>query len=268
MDLTTNRGSLVEACSNEKKGKKMKTAIAAATCVLMASAASAQDMDWKYALTAYLWTTKTGVSAETPTGETVEAELSFSDALKDLDFAFMGAFEARKGKWAFLFDGIYTKISGSATAEAGAGGPSVNGALALRQKLFSGALAYRLPAEAVALDLLAGLRYNHLDANLTLSSGPAALATGVGTGWTDPFVGLRLRLPLNRQWTLTGYGDVGGFDPGSDLSWQASIGLRYAISGQFTADFGYRILKSEYETGGFLYDMRNDGLYAGVGIGF
>ena len=117
-------------------------------------------------------------------------------------------------------------------------------------------------------DLLAGLRYNHFDANLTLSSGPAALATGVGTGWTDPFVGLRLRFPLNRQWTLTGYGDVGGFDPGSDLSWQASIGLRYAISGQFTADFGYRILKSEYETGGFLYDMRNDGLYAGVGIGF
>ena len=80
------------------KEKSMKTAIATAACVLLATAASAQDTDWQYSLTTYLWTTKTGVSAETPTGETVDAELSFSDALKDLEFAFMGAFEARKGK--------------------------------------------------------------------------------------------------------------------------------------------------------------------------
>jgi hypothetical protein len=63
------------------------------------------------ALTTYLWTTKTGVSAETPTGETVEAELSFSDALKDLDFAFMGAFEARKGKLSLFTDAMYFKLS-------------------------------------------------------------------------------------------------------------------------------------------------------------
>ena len=241
---------------------------ASATAFAGTDVAAADAPAWQFELTPYLWATRLNGEVKVGRLPTAQVDMSFPDILSDLDFGFMTAFEARKGKWAFLFDGIYTKISGSATAEAGAGGPSVNGALALRQKLFSGALAYRLPAEAVALDLLAGLRYNHLDANLTLSSGPVALATGVGTGWTDPFVGLRLRFPLNRQWTLTGYGDVGGFDPGSDLSWQASIGLRYAISGQFTADFGYRILKSEYETGGFLYDMRNDGLYAGVGIGF
>ena len=78
----------------------MKTAIATAACVLLASAASAEDLDWKYRLTTYIWLTNTGVSAETPSGETVDAELSFSDALKDLDFAFSAIFEARRASGA------------------------------------------------------------------------------------------------------------------------------------------------------------------------
>lgn len=229
--------------------------------------AADDDQRWQFELTPYLWATRLNGDVKVGRLPAAHVDMSFADILSDLDFGFMTAFEARKGKWGFLFDGIYSKTSGSASADSG-GGPSVGGALALRQTLLSGALAYRLPAESVALDVLAGLRYNHIDADVKLSSDAEALSTSAGTEWIDPFVGLRLRIPLDRGWMLTGYGDAGGFNAGSDLSWQASIGLRYAISRQVTAELGYRVMNSDYATDGFLYDMRNDGLYAGVGIGF
>lgn len=239
----------------------------ATTSFAGACLAAADDQKWQFELTPYLWATRLNGDVKVGRLPAAHVDMSFADILSDLDFGFMTAFEARKGKWGFLFDGIYTKTSGSASADTG-GGPSVGAALALRQTLLSGALAYRLPADSVALDVLAGLRYNHIDADVTLRSDTEALSTGASTEWIDPFVGLRLRIPLDRGWTLTGHGDAGGFNVGSDLSWQASIGLRYVISRQITAEFGYRVMNSDYATGGFLYDMRNDGLYAGVGIGF
>lgn len=96
----------------------MKTAVVANVFALVAPAASAED--WRYSLTTYLWTTKTGISAEAPTGGAVEGELSFIDALKDLDFAFMGAFEARRGKLSLFSDAMYFKLSPTNTLPGGA----------------------------------------------------------------------------------------------------------------------------------------------------
>lgn len=55
---------------------------------------------------------------------------------------------------------------------------------------------------------------------------------------------------------------------GSDLTWQGLAGLRYASSDTVTPTFGYRTMTVDYDDGGFRYDVRNDGLYARVGIRF
>jgi opacity protein-like surface antigen len=65
-----------------------------------------------------------------------------------------------------------------------------------------------------------------------------------------------------------GHADYGGFGVGSDSSWQLQAGVDYRISDAFSARFGYRILKVDYDDNGFRYDIKNDGLYADVGIRF
>ena len=59
--------------------------------------AQAQAQEWNYSGSIYLFT------AETTTGVGDQsATLSFSDALDNLNMAFMGAFEANNGQWDLL----------------------------------------------------------------------------------------------------------------------------------------------------------------------
>lgn len=73
-------------------------ACGAALSASMATAASAQQSDWSYEATIYLFMPETETSLGTPMG-TLDGTLSFSDALENLDFAFMGAFSATNGRW-------------------------------------------------------------------------------------------------------------------------------------------------------------------------
>ena len=79
---------------------------------LSALPAVAQESRWTYDLSLNLWFSNTAVSTDTPFG-TVDAELSFSDAIQDLDFAFMGTAEARNGPWAVIMDMLYFNAEGN-----------------------------------------------------------------------------------------------------------------------------------------------------------
>ena len=85
-----------------------KAALAVAFWASMISASWAQLSDWSYSATIYLFTPDTEVSQETALG-TVDGTLSFSDALKNLDLAFMGTFTATNGRWSLLADYNYTR---------------------------------------------------------------------------------------------------------------------------------------------------------------
>jgi hypothetical protein len=63
---------------------------------------------------------QTGARAQTPRGDTVDAELRLSDALRDRDFAFMGNVEPRKGKLSLLTQTpLSEKVSASVLADQG-----------------------------------------------------------------------------------------------------------------------------------------------------
>jgi opacity protein-like surface antigen len=64
------------------------------------------------------------------------------------------------------------------------------------------------------------------------------------------------------------YGDIGGFSAGSDFTWQVALGAAYDFSKTISGKFGYRYLSVDYDKGGFLYDMKTQGVYLGLGIRF
>jgi opacity protein-like surface antigen len=244
----------------------MKTALVAAACVCMASAASAQDSDWKYSATAYLWTTKTGVTAETPTGETVEAELSFSDALQDLDFAFMGAFEARKGKLSLFTDGMYFKLSPTNTTP----GPVADEVtIRTQMTVISGYAAYRVFEDpTMAVDLAGGFRWAKLDSDVTTAGGaPGDAAFSNDDDWIDPVIGIRLSTQLSEKVSATLFTDYGGFSSDSD-TWQAALSVGYALNEHWTLRGGYRYMEFNREIDGRDFSMDQSGLLFGATYNF
>jgi opacity protein-like surface antigen len=265
VSLRQQGGPIAECRWHRKKGERlMKTAMVATVCAVMASAASAGDMDWKYSLTAYLWTTKTGVSAETPTGETVEAELSFSDALQDLDFAFMGAFEARKGKLSLFTDGMYFKLSPTNDTP----GP-ITDSVTVRSQMtvISGYAAYRVYDDpSVAVDLAGGFRWASLDSDVK-TTGPLTTEFNSSDDWIDPVIGVRLSTQLSEKVSAALFVDYGGFSSESS-TWQTAISVGYALNESWTLRGGYRYMEFDREIDGRDFSLDQSGLLLGATYSF
>jgi opacity protein-like surface antigen len=231
-----------------------------------AQAAVAEGTDWQYSLTGYLWTTKTGVTAETPSGETIDAELSFSDALKDLDFAFMGNFEARKGKWSLFTDGMYFKLS---PVNDTPGPLSDEITVRTQMTVISSYAAYRIYEDpSFGVDLAGGLRWANVDNDISLSGG---LLDGddfsTSDDWIEPVIGVRLSALLSEKVSANFFVDYGGFD-GANSTWQAAVTMGYALNERWTLRGGYRYMEFDREIDGRDFTLDQSGLILGATYNF
>lgn len=257
--------------------------ISAALCVGAVGPVAAQTGGdgWQFEFTPYFWAL--GMEGDVQIGQTptIGVDASFTDILDVLDFALMGALEARNDRWGILLDGVYGKLSDSATATRTGSGPvgeslTVGADATLELKILAAALAYRVSDGATMVDAIGGLRYTKVDVDAKVD---ASLFGPVGPGdqrvvprkgsqsWTDPYIGVRLLHPVSDRWTLMGYLDAGGFDVGSKSTFQAIAGANYDFSKTMVGKFGFRYLTVDYDDGA-LYDMDITGLYVGVGFRF
>lgn len=232
---------------------------------------------WQFSLTPYLWLPSVDgtLKYNLPPGSgspTVEVD---SETLLDaLDFGFMLAGEARRGRWSVFADYIYLKLFASKSAvrsvDFNVGAPAINPSsttanlgteATLKGSVLTLAGGYSLTDNPdFQLDAIAGLRYFHVTA--TTSWQLTAAVNGPGPGQTfaaagsisetedlwDAIVGVRGRAKLGDRWFLPYYLDVG--TGSSDLTWQALAGLSYGFKwGELT--FAYRHL---------VYDQKDDKL--------
>jgi opacity protein-like surface antigen len=232
---------------------------------------------WQFELTPYLWAA--GLKGATQVGALprTSVDVGFDDILDNLDFAAMGSFEARKGRWGLLFDAMYIKLSASGEATRTGSGPigatlTATADLDVEQTLLTAAVAYRFTSGPTEIDALGGLRYTKVAVDGDIGASLFGLAGTVTRSgdkdWVDPIVGVRARHRVADRWWINGYADVGGFGVGSDLTWQAIAGVEYEISKTWSAKGGYRVLKVDYDRGGTVYDMKTSGIYLGLGIRF
>ena len=268
------------ACARSRRIRSQAALALVIACIaapVAAQSAGAGSDQWQFEFTPYLWASAMKGSVEAGPLPHVSVDMSFSDIFDMLDFGAMGAFEARKGRFGILADLIYMKVSAGATASRSAPGPAgatatASAELEIEQTMLAGALAYRVSNGPTAIDLIGGVRYNKIDATADIAGSFFAVSGSQSRSgdkdWIDPYIGIRVLHPLNERWTLTGYLDYGGFGVGSDSTWQASAGAEYAFSKTVSVKFGYREMQIDYDSGGFVYDMRNKGAYLGVGIKF
>lgn len=212
-------------------------------------------------------------------GVTADVDMSFSDIWDKLNAGFMAAFEARKGPWIFLFDGLYFRLEDEETRswQGPYGFVSITGEVeaTMTQQLYQLSAGYRLIDERTKLDLVGAMRYTHLDLDLDLvvtTSGnlfPGGTRKMSGSkDWWDPVIGMRLITPFSQKWSFIGYADLGGFGVGSDFTFQAIAGLKWQVSKVVSAKLGYRYLYQDFEKDNFVWDMTAQGPIIGVGFNF
>ena len=244
-------------------------ATAASTAIAAAGAAHAQDDEWTFRFTPYLWATS--VSGDVEAGDaSASFETSFSDIVDALEFGALGTFEGNYGPYGFLTDTIYLSLSKDANTP--------RGILFERAEadfssfIFSGYGGYRFAlAEGVDLQLLAGARVFAMEVDTRLVSALPAIAdrsSHASETWVNPVVGARLSAFATDELFGGISADVGGWE-GGDMTWQATALVGYRFDDTWDVRAGYRYMAVEHEfDGGTALDAAFQGPIIGVGISF
>lgn len=184
----------------------------------------------------------------------IPVDIGFTDILENLDISFMGAFEARRGKWGFMADVVYAEISADGALFAGLAPFEFT----QQQLLTNLILSYSVvDSNPVKFDVYAGTRINSID--VEINSPRPRLNRSRDESWVDPIVGARLQVELGGAFFIRAVGDIGGFDVASDLTWQAMAGFGYRVSENGSLLLGYRSIGTDYSDGGFSYDVTASG---------
>ena len=262
----------------------VRTLAAVSLCfaaMLASAASSAQANDeWKFQAAVYVYLPSIdGTTTFSGSGGGSDAGVDASKFLENLNFAFMGSFEADKGPWGAFADVIYIDIGDS---ESPARNFSIGGTLpvgvnasvhyGLNGWLWTLAGSRSLVSTPThELNLVGGARLLDIDQTIdwTLGGnvGSVALPDRAGSRTTgvsnwDAIVGLKGRAMFGegQHWFVPYYVDIG--TGASSLTWQAMAGIAYR--------FGWGDMTLAYRH--LFYDQADDELlqdfaFSGFAIG-
>ncbi len=211
----------------------------AAACTVAASPVIAQDAPWQFSVTPYLWVAGIKGTTTAPASG-VTFNQGFSDILKNLSgIPIMAAGEIRKGRAGFAFDMIWLKISSDIDTR------NIlfnDGKARLSQFQFTGIGLYRVVEETGGkIDVGGGFRLWSVSSKASLNAGLLpAISTSIDKTFADPILAARFEFRLGQRWSLTAYGDVGGFGISSDLTWQVLGTLNYRAADWADVRLGWR----------------------------
>jgi hypothetical protein len=216
----------------------------------------AEASPWEFRMALYGWAE--GLDGDIGVlGRTAAVDVDFSDILKDLDMGFMGTFAVTRGRWSFVADLIYADISADDSTR--------DLSIDFKEQQFLGNLTINyeaLKTDSLTLILYAGARVNWLDVSLELDSSRTPYRDfneSASKSWADPIIGTRFAANLSKKFFFMASGDIGGFGVSSDLTWQAMAGFGFRVSKNGSILLGYRAIGTDYESGGFTYDVTGHG---------
>jgi hypothetical protein len=196
--------------------------------------------------------------------QTAIVDARFPDIFRNLDFAMMGTFEARKGNWLILTDAMYMSLSGKRVTPS----PFFSDIdVEVKETIIDPEIGYRVvKRERGTIDLLAGVRIWHVKPHLTFQPRILPLVdVEESKNWADPVVGVRGTANLSPRVFVTGKFDVGGFGVGSDFTGQAFGGAGFQVKPRIALIGGYRYLRTDYVGDeGFIFKTAMNGILLGA----
>lgn len=236
---------------------------------LSADIAAPEPSDgWTFSAAAYLW--GAGISGESGVFglPPQDVDMSFSDILEDLDFAFMGLGEARNGRFVMGMDLTYTKVGADVDNPRSAANRLIDKvSVDTTSWMVTGFAGYSiLDTEELTVDLFGGARYWSVNTDFDVDFSTLADRNfDDSASWIDPLAGVKMRLAVTEDVFISSWGMIGGLGVGSDLMWDLMAGAGYSFTEHFDVFAGYRAVSVDYSDDGFVYDMVQQGpVLAGV----
>ena len=211
----------------------------------LSAAAEERAEEWTFTAAIYLWATS--IEGDVAAGgNSASIDVPFSELFDDLAGAFMGQFEARKGKWGIRANVFWATVEDSTT------GP-IGGTIDVEVSLLIGELtgSFRVvdrgePEKGLfTLDAYAGARVYSIEVEITTT----LAAPEQSDTWVDPIVGLDAHYRVHK-WLFLARADIGGFEISSELCWSVTLGVAFECSKLITLAAGYRWLAVEFDSGG------------------
>jgi hypothetical protein len=238
--------------------------------------AAAPPDQWTFTLAPYLWAAGLDGDIGLFGRQPLKVDMSFGDVLSDLRFGGMLVGELHNGTWGLLADLIYVKTEADQSITRAVLGVPVTLAASVESTSVIGTVMgeYRAVSTPTGtLDVMAGARIWSVDNDIGVALGAggpalAAFSGSDGSTWVDPMVGARGRIDLDASWYLTGWGMVGGFGAGSEVTWDVLGGVGYEWNEKWSVVLGYRALGVDYDNGGFVYDIVQHGPILGAVMRF
>ncbi len=214
------------------------------------------DEKWHYSLSPlFLW--GQGIEGSSAIGpSSLPLDVTFEDALDNLEATFTFHFEARKGDLSLLAEYQYVDLNPSSSLP--------NGSIldiGFKSTLGELGAAYRVARyDRTDLEVLGGVRY--VEQDLSAKGAPPPLSSvEVKEDWWDAFFGLRVQTRISDKWSFIGRADY-GFG-GSDSTWNL-VGMfdyRFRDWGSFFV--GYKWMDFDYSNGSgldhYAYDATQQG---------
>ena len=217
---------------------------------------------WEFSVAPYIFFARlNGTVGVQPRTATVNA--SFPDIFRNLDFALMGTFEARKGNWLVLTDAMYMSLSGKRVTP----NPLFSDIdVKVKETIIDPEIGYRaVKSERGTIDLLAGVRIWHVKPHITFQPRILPLVDlEESKTWADPVVGARGIAHLSPRVFVTGKFDVGGFGISSDFTGQAFGGAGFQVKPRIALIGGYRYLRVDYFNDPFVFKTAMSGILLGA----
>ena len=222
------------------------------------------DTEFRFGLPGWI----SGLSGEFGVrGIVTEQDLKFADILKDLDMIAAGSLYARYHRWEIFADGQYMKISDTASLR---GILFQEANVGLKSAFAEAFLGFRvINCQAGVLSLFAGARYNYMSADVHLRGARLQSIRASGEiDWVDPVIGASGKVRVYKPISFYAKGDIGGFGANSDFTWQVQGGFEVQLTRSMYTDIGWRYLKNDYTSGGFVNKTELNGPFLETGINF
>ncbi len=216
---------------------------------------------WRVIFQPYIWALGNEVRIATEQFDRSDYTGYIDALLNQYQYGFLWSTVAYKGNWGIYMDGHFVRLKDDGKE---LGLPYTSD---VRQMLFEAAILRRFGSPRAYLELLAGARYFSVksDVDVTLVGGFNDLFA-----WFEPMAGMRLGASLDEAelWRAEISADAGGFELGSDFTWQVTGSITRQLSERRSISLGYRHIDIEYFDSPNRYESEMSGPFLGFGFNF
>ncbi len=244
-------------------------AIAVAATLACLHPATGQAQELNGSATLYGWLPWIEMDVTTRRGQSVSTSVDAENVIESLNFAVFAAGDLHYGRFGILQDFVYSDLGSSGTLS----GPlksKVN--VDINMFLSTTVLGYKAyEQDRWLVEPYAGARYVSLDTDVKIvGGGPRGLErqASVDLNWWDPVIGVRGGAPITQKLSASGFADIGGFDAGSQFSWEIYAGVDYAFTERLSGIAGFRYLSISYDDNGAELDLDTYGPIIGATLRF